>query len=308
MCREHLAAFVFPSTDPHHSGYVADHWKGLEWLSGFNASTGIAVVTQTGAALWTDSRYFQVAEERLKDTEFQLMKIDSAPTIAHWIGAQLSAHSVSGSFTPSTEVGIDGWCSSVSDVKALIADLRKEGGLTLRTNLDPLRELWRDRPPLPKAPLTIQPPADASDSAHDKLVRIRKALRERHADGMLMADLGDIAWALNLRGSDVPDALVFVSYLLISTTSAILYVDKAKVTSEVAAYLKNEGVTVDAYEHVTQGLKDYFEYSILLDPDEVNYALYQVLCRGRASTSPWKKQPSVIRIIEDESPLRRFPR
>ena len=149
MRREHLAAFIFPSTDPHQGEYVPDHWKGREFISGFNGSAGTAVVTMTSAALWTDSRYFLAAEEQLKGTEYQLMKLkmEGTPTIAEWLGQEL---------TSSTEVGIDGWCSSANEVKALIADLRKHGGITLRTNLDPLKQIWRDRPAIPENPVHVR--------------------------------------------------------------------------------------------------------------------------------------------------------
>ena len=155
MRREHLAAFIFPSTDPHQGEYVPDHWKGREFISGFNGSAGTAVVTMDSAALWTDSRYFLAAEEQLKGTEFQLMKlkIEGTPTIAQWLNSQI----VAGGSTASTEVGIDGWCSSANSVKELMADLRKEGGLTLRTNLDPLKLIWRNRPAIPENPVEIYP-------------------------------------------------------------------------------------------------------------------------------------------------------
>ena len=182
MQREHLAAFIFPSTDPHQSEYVADHWKGREFISGFNGSAGTAVVTMTSAALWTDSRYFLAAEEQLKGTEYQLMKlkIEGTPTIAEWLGRECGA---------GAEVGIDGWCSSANEVKALIADLRRQGGITLRTNLDPLQQIWPDRPAIPKNPVVIYPLDYAGESCHEKITRIRKALREKHADGMLMTAL-----------------------------------------------------------------------------------------------------------------------
>jgi Xaa-Pro aminopeptidase len=288
MRREHMAAFIFPSTDPHQGEYIPDHWKGREFISGFNGSAGTAVVTMTSAALWTDSRYFLAAEEQLKGTEFQLMKlkIEGTPTIPQWISSQLSIANCQ-----LTEVGIDGWCSSANSVKELIADLRKEGGLTLRTNLDPLKTIWRDRPAIPENPVEIFPMKYAGESTHDKIARIRQALRERHADGMLMSALDDIAWTLNLRGTDVHCNPVFVSYLLISSKDVTLYMNKVKLTPEVSAYLQAEGISVDDYENVTRGLKDYFEYNILLDPDEVNYALYKTVNRE---------------IVEEESPVKRM--
>ena len=284
MRREHLAAFVFPSTDPHQSEYVADHWKGREFISGFNGSAGTAVVTMTSAALWTDSRYFLAAEDQLKGTEYQLMKlkIEGTPTIAEWIGKECG---------PGAEVAIDGTCSSASEVKQLISDLRKQGGITLRTNLDPLSLIWKDRPAIPENPVEIYPLDYAGEAAHDKIARIRQALRERHADGMLMAALDDIAWTLNLRGSDVHCNPVFVSYLLIAPNDVTIYINKVKLSPEVEAYLKAEGVGVAPYEEVRKGLKDYFAYNILLDPNEVNYTLYKSVTRE---------------IVEEESPVKRM--
>ncbi len=284
MKREHLAAFIFPSTDPHQGEYVPDHWKGREFISGFNGSAGTAVVTLTSAALWTDSRYFIAAEQQLQGAGFQLMKLKmpGTPTIAEWIGSECGA---------GAEVGLDGYCSSVNAVKALIAELRLQGGITLRTNLDPLVQIWADRPVIPENPVEIYPLQYAGESCHDKLARIRQALREKHADGMLMSALDDIAWTLNLRGTDVHCNPVFVAYLLISSKAVTLYMNKVKLTPEVEAYLKVEGVGVAPYEAVAKGLKDYFEYNILLDPDEVNYTLYKQVTRE---------------IVEVESPVKRM--
>ena len=289
MRREHLAAFIFPSTDPHQGEYVPDHWKGREFISGFNGSAGPAVVTMDSAALWTDSRYFLAAEEQLKGTGFQLMKlkIEGTPTIAQWLNSQI----VAGGSPASTEVGIDGWCSSANSVKELIADLRKEGGMTLRTNLDPLKLIWSNRPAIPENPVEIYPIEYAGETTASKIARIRKALREKHADGMLMSALDDIAWTLNLRGTDVHCNPVFVSYLLISSKDVTLYINKVKLTPEVSAYLQQEDIKVDDYQNVVRGLKDYFEYNILLDPDEVNYALYQAVTREK---------------VEEESPVKRM--
>ncbi len=284
MRREHLSAFIFPSTDPHQGEYVPDHWKGREFISGFNGSAGTAVVTMKSAALWTDSRYFLAAEEQLKGTDYQLMKlkIEGTPTIAEWIGRECG---------PGAEVGVDGMVNSANSVKELIADLRKQGGITVRTNLDPLSQIWRNRPAVPEDKVEIYPMEYSGEAAHDKIARIRKALRELHADGMLMSALDDIAWTLNLRGSDVHCNPVFVSYLLISSKDVTIYINKVKLQPDVLAYLSAEGVGVAPYEDVKKGLKDYFEYNILLDPDEVNYTLYKTVGRE---------------IVEAESPVKRL--
>lgn len=284
MRREHLSAFIFPSTDPHQGEYVPDHWKGREFISGFNGSAGTAVVTLKSAALWTDSRYFLAAEEQLKGTDYQLMKlkIEGTPTIAEWIGRECG---------PGAEVGVDGMVNSANSVKELSADLRKQGGITVRTNLDALSQIWRNRPAVPEDKVEIYPMEYSGEAAHDKIARIRKALRELHADGMLMSALDDIAWTLNLRGSDVHCNPVFVSYLLISSKDVTIYINKVKLQPDVLAYLSAEGVGVAPYEDVKKGLKDYFEYNILLDPDEVNYTLYKTVGRE---------------IVEAESPVKRL--
>ena len=286
MRRESLDAFIFPSTDPHQGEYVPDHWKGREWISGFDGSAGTAVVTMNEAALWTDSRYFIAAAEQLKGTEFVLMKerVSGTPTITQWLGEVLRN-------IRSPQVGIDGMVSSTAEVEELISGLRHEGGITLRTNFDPLTIIWKDRPAIPQNPVFIQPLEYAGEACHEKISRVRRALRQKHADGMLVASLDDIAWMLNLRGSDVHCNPVFVSYLLISSTKVTLFIDKKKLSSSVLAYLNDEGVDVDDYDRVKEGLKDYFEYNILLDPHEVNYTLYNIVRRE---------------IVREESPVKRM--
>lgn len=271
MRREHLSAFIFPSTDAHQSEYVADHWQGRTWISGFNGSAGTAVVTMKSAALWTDSRYFLAAEEQLKGTEFQLMKlkIEGTPTISEWLAQELQGENA--------EVGLDGMVNSYHETMGLIADLRKSGGITVRTNLDPLGLIWTDRPAIPANPVEIQPMEFAGESVASKISRIRTALRQRHADGMLISALDDIAWTLNLRGTDVHCVPVFVSYLLISSQRVSLYVDSAKINDEVKAYLTENGISLYPYNKVAEGLERYSEYNILLDGDETSYFLWKTV-------------------------------
>ena len=272
MKREHLSAFIFPSTDAHQSEYVADHWRGREWISGFNGSGGTAVVTMKSAALWTDSRYFLAAEEQLEDTEYQLMrlKMEGTPTIAEWLGKELQD-------VQSPEVGLDGMVNSYNYVKDLSYSLRKLGGITLRTNLDPLEQIWENRPSLPANPVEIQPLEYAGETLASKVVRIRKSLRELHADGMLVSALDDIAWTLNLRGTDVHCNPVFVSYLLIESDKVSLFVDDNKLSPEVKQYLQDNQVSLYKYNKVEKCLESYSEYNILLDGDETSYYLWKTV-------------------------------
>lgn len=272
MRREHLSAFIFPSTDAHQSEYVADHWQGRAWISGFNGSAGTAVVTMYSAALWTDSRYFIAAEEQLRGTEFQLMKlkVEGTPTISDWIASELSQNE-----DECREVGLDGMVNSYNDTMALISDLRKAGGITVRTNFDPLEQIWMNRPAIPENPVEIQSLNFAGETVDDKIQRIRKALREHHADGILVSALDDIAWTLNLRGTDVHCNPVFVSYLLISSDQVSLFVNLKKISSEVKAYLDEHGISLFDYNQVEEGLESYADYNILLDGDETSFCLWK---------------------------------
>ena len=272
MKREHLSAFIFPSTDAHQSEYVADHWRGREWISGFNGSAGTAVVTMKSAALWTDSRYFLAAEEQLEGTEYQLMrlKMEGTPTIAEWLGKELQD-------VQSPEVGLDGMVNSYNYVKDLSYSLRKLGGITLRTNLDPLEQIWGNRPSLPANPVEIQSLEYAGETLVSKVARIRKSLGELHADGMLVSALDDIAWTLNLRGTDVHCNPVFVSYLLIESDKVSLFVDDNKLSPEVKQYLQDNQVSLYKYNKVEKCLESYSEYNILLDGDETSYYLWKTV-------------------------------
>lgn len=270
MQREHLDAFIFPSTDPHNSEYVPDRWKGREWISGFNGSAGTAVVTMHAAALWTDSRYFIAAEQQLAGTEFVLMRerVAGTPTISEWLGKVLS--DINGA-----TVGVDGMVNTAADVEALIADLRQQGGITVRTNFDPLAVIWTNQPPIPTTPIEVHSLEYAGESTTSKLSRIRMALRSLHADGMLVSALDDIAWTLNLRGSDVHCNPVFVSYLLIDTKTTTLFINDEKLTPEVRAYLTAQGVQTAPYNHIKDALRNYNEYNILLDPNVISYTLFK---------------------------------
>lgn len=282
MRRESIDAFIFPSTDPHNGEYVPEHWEGRKWISGFNGSAGTAVVTMDAAALWTDSRYFLAAAEQLEGTEFKLMKerVEGTPSIIKWLGQKLS-------FVSSPVVGIDGMVNSEASVAELIVGLRNEGGITVRTNFDPLGQIWTDRPPVPQNKITVHPLEYAGESCASKLERIRAMLKDINACGMLAAALDDIAWTLNLRGSDVHCNPVFVSYLLITSRHATLFVDGAKLDDGVRDYLKGEGVDIADYNKVKDALAAYSEYNILLDPCEINHTLFSaVRCEKVAQPSP----------------------
>ena len=271
MRREHLSAFIFPSSDPHNSEYVPLRWEGRKWISGFDGSAGTAVVTLHSAALWTDSRYFLAAEDQLSGTEFQLMRerIDSTPSIPEWIAREQRDGDP-------TEVGVDGMCLPLAEAESLKADLKHIGGITVRTNLDILDRIWTDRPLVPTGRIEIHPLEYAGEAVGDKLSRIRHELLRLGAGGMLMTQLDDIAWTLNLRGADVHCTPVFVAWLIIAEEKVVLFVKDEKLTPEVTAYLRSNGVDIDDYDNIISALNSYDGYSLLVDPSTTNYTLAQL--------------------------------
>ena len=259
--REHeLAAYIFPSTDPHCGEYVPDHWKTREWISGFNGSAGTAVVTLADAALWTDSRYWLAAEEQLQGTPFQLMKekLAETPSIAQWLGQVLPKGS---------HIGVDGWVNTIDSVRQLRQELEFEG-LELQLAPDPAAELWENRPSIPLNAIGIQPIEFAGEEASHKLERLRKELKKLHADGILITQLDDIAWLTNLRGTDVHCCPLFVSYLAVTMDKATLYTLPQKLTNEIRQYLTQQGIETDDYANVRCP-----EGNIVIDPSTCNSTL-----------------------------------
>ena len=237
--KNELNAFIFPSTDPHQGEYVPEHWMTRQWISGFDGSAGTAVVTLSNAALWTDSRYFIAAEEQLKGTPFQLMKdgLAETPSITEWLCHQLAEGEM---------VGIDGNVFTTAEIEEIGSAFSK-AGIKLRTDLDPAETLWTDRPPIPKNKVEIQPLELAGESAESKIERVRQALREQKAEGLVISQLDEIAWLLNLRGSDVHCNPVFVSYVLLTQNDVTLFIDSEKFDETVQNYLKSIGVKVLPY-------------------------------------------------------------
>ena len=250
MRQRQLDAFIFPNNDPHSGEYIPDYWKAREWISGFNGSAGVAVVTADKAALWTDSRYFIAAEEQLQGTGYVLMKerIPGTPSIAEWLTQVLKGNA---------KVGIDGEIFTISAATALEEELCNIGDLKISVETDPLKDIWTDRPAIPVDKVMVQPLEYAGETAESKISRIRKEMAAKRVDALLVSTLDDIAWTLNMRGTDVHCNPVFVAYLLIGHDDATLFVNPEKLTAEVANYLDGIGVSVDRYESVVPNLSLY---------------------------------------------------
>ena len=264
---ENVEAIIIPSTDPHNSEYTPEHWKVREWATGFNGSAGTAVITKNSAALWTDSRYFIQAAHQLADTPFTLMKegVEGTPTILEWLESELHAGDT---------VAFVGEMVSIAQFEEWTATEK----LNLQSVEDPFDYLWNDRPATECQPMRIHFEHLAGESVASKLSRIREACGMTEGTYLLMNDLSEIAWTLNLRGADVAYNPVFLSYLLIYAKGAILFVDKRKLTPEVSEYLKETGVKVRDYNGLRTFIADhndrdqYYMLPQTISYDVVHYA------------------------------------
>ena len=282
-----ISAFIIPGTDPHLSEYSADHWKSRGWISGFNGSAGTAVVTSEKAGLWTDSRYFLQAEIQLAGSDFVLFKdgLPETPSIREWLVEILSSGSV---------VGIDGSMFSYSEAKQL-KEFFEEKGLSLVSDFTPFEQIWTERPPVPTDPIYVYPEKYSGESLENKISRILAKIKENNANAILLAALDEIAWLLNIRGTDVPCNPVGICYAYISEQERILFINAKKIDKSTAEYLQANGFKLAQYEKIYDFLSNRSESERLhIDPRKINYSLVNAIPKDRKiifSNSPitWEK-------------------
>ena len=282
MQAEKADAFIIPSTDPHISEYVAPHWQSREWISGFTGSAGTVVVTHDKAGLWTDSRYFLQAAQQLEGTGIDLYKemLPETPGISEFLCQELEAGST---------VGIDGYVFSMLDARQLRKELANKQ-IELKSMADPMDSIWTDRPALPQAPACIYGTQYAGRTCREKLEDIRLEMKQAGAQALLLPALDEIAWTLNLRGSDVHCNPVVVSYLLIDEEEAHYFIELQKLTPEVKAYLEDNRVTCHAYTDLLPYLRQLKASTLLLTPGKTNQAVSEAV-------------PESCRIVEGASPV-----
>lgn len=294
---QNLQAFIFPSTDPHQGEYIPDHWKTRTWISGFDGSAGTAVVTLKQAALWTDSRYFLAAEEQLDGTPFQLMKerIEGTPSIPEWLGRTLPSGS---------RVGIDPEANAFATFQDWKAQFETYG-IELVLAPDPAQRLWLNRPPIPENPVSLHPIEFSGEETASKLTRIRQILHQNKAEAILVSVLDEIAWILNLRGTDIHCNPVFISYLLITDTKCTLFIYSTKISQEVSEYLKNNHIQTREYNQVTDVLHQSTFSSIMLDLANTNCALVDALpatCHIINRVSP----AAIMKAVKNDTEIQGF--
>ena len=280
MRSKHIDAVIIPGTDPHQSEYPSEHWKFRDYVSGFTGSNGTAVVTLDDAGLWTDSRYFLQAAEQLEGSGFTLHKenIPGEPTVLEWLGEVLDEDAV---------VGVDGRLFSLIEANR-IEMFCAQNGFMFAPDFRAAEAIWTDRPARPKNPAFVHDEALAGEDVDSKISRVVDALDAADADGLLITALDEIAWLLNLRGSDVDYTPVVIAFAYVSEDERVLFIDSEKVTSEVKDHLKKYRVKIKDYDDIEKFLgKISSTATVMVDPNRVSDALGQaMICNKTYMASP----------------------
>lgn len=262
-----MSAYVIPSSDAHQSEYVPEHWKSRAWISGFTGSAGTVVVTLNEAGLWTDGRYFIQAERELEGTEIKLFKMrePGVPTYSEWVRDVLKDGDC---------IGFDGRVFSCNQFKELEGKV-KDKNIRIDYRYDLVDLIWKDRPELPLEKVYIHELKYTGKSTKEKLSMVREEMRRKGVGYYLLSSLDDIAWLFNIRGSDVRNNPVTISYALVSMDSSVLFIDSRKITDEVKSFLKENGVDIKEYTEIEGSLRNIGVNSkIYYDPNKISIWLY----------------------------------
>ena len=298
MKEKGLDAFIIVSSDPHSSEYVADRWKCREWISGFDGSAGTVVVTNDKALLWTDSRYWIAAEKALDGTGYELMRdgLDDTPSITDWLCENLNSGAV---------VGVDATVCTIAEVDTWHTALTSYG-IRFELANDPFDELWKERPSMPLTMAQIMPDDVSGESAASKLSRLRDLFKDGGLDGMIITMLDEIAWLTNLRGNDVEYNPVLLSYMLVTTDCAVLYIDERKLSNDVVAYLESQGIETAPYDSVWQALKNYDKSTLMLNSTRCNAAVAVAI--GNKSVYRANSPIALMKAVKNEVEIKGFER
>ena len=281
MKEQGIDAYIVPSSDPHISEYLPERYKCIAWVSGFTGSAGTLVITADFAGLWTDARYFVQANEQLRDTGFELVKLKTqgAAEYAEWLGEKLK---------PGSKVAFDGNLASLL-VAQTVKDKLESLDIQVDGHVDLLSPIWQDRPELPQVKAYLLDEETTGQSPSAKLEAVRTTMRKKRAEGHFISSLDDLAWLLNIRGQDVPCNPVVLGFVYLSQVEAILFIDRSKLDQEAVEELRYTGVSVRSYEEAFDFVKGLNIDSILIDPKRTCFAIYDSI-------------PDTVSIVEDINP------
>ncbi|MCR5580948.1 MAG: aminopeptidase P family protein [Pseudobutyrivibrio sp.] len=289
--------YLIPTDDFHSSEYVGEHFKARSFMTGFTGSAGTAVITLTEAHLWADGRYFVQAAKQIAGSEVILERIGEpkVPEVEEFIEKH---------FPDGGCLGFDGRCVSAKKA-AKYFDIAHSKGGELYTTEDLVDMIWEDRPELPKATTWVLTDEYSGESMGAKIYRIREEMKKKKADAHLVSCLYDIAYILNIRGNDIESVPVFLSFLLITLDSVILFTNTENWPEETLSYLNDNGVKVYPYDMVYHYMSsaDMANRSVLLDQDVVNYNLVKEL-KGSAKIIDAKNPSELMRSIKNETEIK----
>lgn len=284
MKQHQLDAYIVPANDPHASEYMAEHWMETAWLTGFQGESATIVVTMDEALLFTDSRYYLQAEEELKGTTIQLMRASDVdcPTVNEWLVKKFSEFNGFSEFRtkpaqpakpaqPTVGVNPEMWSINEFSEFSRFSEFKV-------VSIDLIRELWtEDRPAIPQNPLYEYKEEYAGESVASKLQRVREAIKAKGADAIVISELDEIGWLLNVRGTDVDYTPCVIAYVVVEQARCTLFIDPAKMTAEAKAYMQRIGVEVKEYEEVFDFLKTATPKRFMMDGNRVNQRLYEAV-------------------------------
>ncbi|UKJ08876.1 aminopeptidase P family protein [Solitalea lacus] len=286
MQQNGVDAYIIPSSDPHISEYLPDHYKCLEWTSGFTGSAGTLVITQNFAGLWTDARYFVQADDQLKDSGFELvkLKIQHTPEYIEWLTEQL---------LKGATVAFDGWLASAELVKVMRSGFNRFN-FKLKSDADFLSPIWENRPAFLNNPTFLLPESTTGESTESKIARLRSAMHKNQVDFHLISSMDDIAWLLNVRGSDVECNPLVLSHIMVSAQEVVWFVNDSRIESFDKTTLANAGVSIKPYEAFTADIAQIpAGKAVLIDPKKLCQRAYESI-------------PVGVNIIEGTNPTTLF--
>jgi Xaa-Pro aminopeptidase len=264
-----IEAYIVPSSDPHQSEYVAEHYAARTFITGFTGSAGTAVVTLKDAGLWTDGRYFIQAESELKGTGVTLFRMGESgvPTIEGFLKESLNK---------GAKVAFDGKVISVDYFRALQKALESKE-FSYEANEDLIDKIWMDRPEKPCTEVILHDVKYTGKSREEKLAQVVEEMNNIGADYYVISGLDDIAWLLNIRGRDVKCNPLTVSYAVVSKEKCYLFIDDRKINPQVRAELEKAKVDIRPYESIVEFLATIAQGIVLLDPAKTNTWVYSAI-------------------------------
>jgi Xaa-Pro aminopeptidase len=286
MKKKEIDALIVPSADPHLGEYVPDHWRIIRWLTGFSGSAATVVITRSFAGLWTDSRYFLQAEDQLKNSGFQLVKLRVPHTPEHieWLQAKVRKGDT---------VAVDGRLISAGNMRLLEAALLP-GGVKLNIKADLITPLWKERPMMPDEKAFVLPVKFSGEDRGGKIKRVREKMIEMHADSHLLTAVDDVMWLLNIRGKDLKYSPLLLSFAIVTSDQVLFFADEDKIPSFLKADLDKDGIVLLPYDTVSSVISHLEEGStLLLSPSTTSALLYRAV-------------PKKVKIIEEVSIPTRF--